>query len=54
MPRRIYEVLPDKSAAKSKYIRVVDNEAEDYLYPKAYFVFAHFPSAVKQAPLLAS
>ena len=30
-PRRIYEVLPDESAAKSRYIRVVDNEGEDYL-----------------------
>jgi len=25
-PRRIYEVLPDESAAKSRYIRVIDNE----------------------------
>jgi len=34
-PRRIYEVLPDEGAAKSKYIRVIDNEGEDYLYPAA-------------------
>lgn len=32
-PRRIYEVLPDESAAKSQYIRVIDNEGEDYIYP---------------------
>jgi hypothetical protein len=25
-PRRIYEVLPDENAAKSQYIRVIDNE----------------------------
>jgi len=37
-PRRIYEVLPDESAAKSQYIRVVDNEGEDYLYPAALSV----------------
>ena len=38
-PRSVYEVLPDESAAKSKYVRVVDNEGEDYLYPVDYFVF---------------
>ncbi len=48
-PRMIYEVLPDESAAKSKYIRVVDNEGEDYLYPVDYFVFADFPQAIEQA-----
>jgi hypothetical protein len=48
-PRMIYEVLPDESAAKSKYIRVVDNEGEDYLYPADYFVFVDFPQAIEQA-----
>ena len=48
-PRRIYEVLPDESAAKSQYIRVVDNEGEDYLYPAAYFLPVEFPLAVEQA-----
>ncbi len=31
-PRRIYAALPDGSAAKLQYIRVVDNKGEDYLY----------------------
>ncbi|HKZ80268.1 MAG TPA: hypothetical protein VJ124_18480 [Pyrinomonadaceae bacterium] len=53
-PRRIYEVLPDKSAAKSQYVRVIDNEGEDYLYPGTYFVFADFPPAVEQALMQAS
>jgi hypothetical protein len=53
-PRRIYEVLPDESAAKSHYIRVIDNEEEDYLYPASYFVFVDFPPAVEQALLEAS
>ena len=48
-PRRVYEVLPDESAAKSKYIRVVDDEGEDYLYPAAYFVLVDFPPAIEQA-----
>jgi hypothetical protein len=53
-PRRIYEVLPDESAAKSQYIRVIDDEGEDYLYPAAYFLFVDFPPAVKQVLLQAS
>lgn len=48
-PRRIYEVLPDESAARSNYIRVIDNEGEDYLYTAAYFVPVEFPPAVEQA-----
>jgi len=52
--RRVYEVLPDKNAAKSQYVRVIDNEGEDYLYPAAYFVFVDFPPAVEQALLQAS
>ena len=53
-PRRIYEVLPDESAAKSRYLRVIDNEGEDYLYPAAYFVFVDFSPAIEQALLQAS
>ncbi|NOT58212.1 MAG: hypothetical protein HOP18_26715 [Deltaproteobacteria bacterium] len=48
-PRRIYEVLPDESAAKSQYIRVIDDEGEDYVYPASYFVLVDFPPAVEQA-----
>ena len=53
-PRRIYRVLPDDSAAKSEYLRVIDDEGEDYLYPAAYFVFVDFPPAVEEALLKAS
>lgn len=53
-PRRVYEVLPDESAAKSKYVRVMDNEGEDYLYPAAYFMLVDFPPAIQQALLQAS
>ena len=53
-PHRVYEVLPDESAAKSRYVRVVDNEGEDYLYPANYFVFVDFPPSVQQALLKAS
>ena len=45
-PRMIYEVLPDESAAKSNYLRVIDNEGEDYLYPANYFVSLNFPHSI--------
>ena len=48
-PRRIYEVLPDDTAARSRYLRVIDNEGEDYLYPAAYFIRVSLPAAVKRA-----
>jgi hypothetical protein len=53
-PRRIYQVLPDDSAAKSYYVRVLDNEGEDYLYPADYFIFVEFPHEVEQALLQVS
>ena len=52
-PRMVYQVLPDERAAKSDYIRVVDNEGEDYLYPAKYFVLVDFPQPVKRALLRA-
>ena len=48
-PRMIYQILPDESAANSNYVRVVDNEGEDYLYPARYFVFVDFPASAKLA-----
>ena len=50
-PRKIYEVLPDESAARSNYVRVIDDEGEDYLYPSDYFVFMPFPQEVEKALL---
>ncbi len=41
--RTVYQVLPDESAARSNYIRIVDETGEDYLYPTAYFVFVEVP-----------
>lgn len=48
-PRMIYQVLPDEDAAKSNYIRVVDNEGEDYLYPAEYFMFLDLPREIERA-----
>jgi hypothetical protein len=53
-PRMIYQVLRDESAAKSNYIRVIDNEGEDYLYPADYFIFVDFPREIERALLRTS
>lgn len=53
-PRMIYQVLPDESAARSNYIRVIDNEGEDYLYPAEYFILVDFPPEIARALLQAS
>ncbi len=48
-PRMIYQILPDESAAKSDYVRVIDNEGEDYLYPAKYFLFLDLPNDLQRA-----
>jgi hypothetical protein len=53
-PRMIYQVLPDESAARSDYVRVIDNEGEDYLYPAHYFMFVELPVEVEKALLKAA
>jgi len=47
-PRMIYRILRDVSAAKSNYVRVIDNEGEDYVYPAEYFIFVDFSPTVKR------
>ncbi len=44
--RKIYKMLPDESAERSDYIRIIDDEGEDYLYPKKNFVFLSVPSEI--------
>lgn len=36
-PHKVYEVLPDPSAERSGWIRIVDETGEDYLYPATLF-----------------
>ena len=47
--RRIYQVLPDESAARSNFVRVIDDSGEDYLYPASCFVEVDLPKAVRDA-----
>ena len=52
--RTVYQVLPDESAAKSDYIRVVDETGEDYLYPASLFAPIELPREIEKALLLAT
>ena len=52
--RKIYQALPDERAAKSKYVRIVEESEEDYLYPEQYFVPVNLPATVEKALLKAS
>jgi len=46
--RKIYPILPDEKAAKEKYIRVIDESGEDYLYPASYFFVIELPQKVER------
>ena len=52
--RKIYQVLPDKSAARDDYIRIIDESGEDYLYPASYFVFVEVSDEAVHALAVAS
>ena len=47
--RKIYEVLQDLSAAKHNMIRVIDEEGEDYLYPRDWFLPIELPHNIEEA-----
>lgn len=47
--RKIYQIIPDKSAAELHQIRVIDESGEDYLYPEDFFVPVQLPQAVERA-----
>jgi hypothetical protein len=47
--RKIYPVLPDELAEKKKFIRIIDESGEDYLYPASYFFIIELPQKVERA-----
>jgi hypothetical protein len=51
--RKIYEVLPDSSAASRHMMRVVDESGEDYLYPEGFFAPIELPQSLQEALRLA-
>ncbi len=44
--RKLYQVLPDREAAREGYLRIVDESGEDYLYPSELFVALRLPAAI--------
>jgi hypothetical protein len=44
--RKLYQILPDREAAREGYLRVVDESGEDYIYPSDLFVSLRLPAAV--------
>ena len=46
---KVYQVLHDSTAEEEGLLRVIDESAEDYLYPSACFVFLDLPRAAREA-----
>ena len=44
--RKVYQAVPDRTAGREGYVRVIDESGEDYLYPTDYFVPVNLPLAV--------
>jgi hypothetical protein len=47
--RKVYRVLPDRTATATGYVRVIDESGEDYLYPTSFFVPVDVPPKAKRA-----
>lgn len=47
--RKIYRILPDRSAEKHDLLRVVDESGEDYLYPAKFFMALDLPQPLRSA-----
>jgi hypothetical protein len=47
--RKIYQVIPDESADKEGFIRVIDESGEDYFYPHSYFIAVQLPREAQEA-----
>lgn len=50
-PRKIYEILNDSKGGQHGMVRVIDEEGESYLYPKAWFLPIQLPETVERAVL---
>ena len=52
--RKIYQVVPDDTAAKINHIRILDESGYDYLFPASCFIDANLPKAVEAAVVQAA
>ncbi len=46
--RKLYQVLPDSSAKKEGYLRIIDESGDDYLYPAEYFLEISLPASIAE------
>lgn len=51
---KLYQVLPDVSAERIGWLRVIDESGEDYLYPGSFFQVLAVPHSVEASVLRAS
>ena len=51
---KVYQVLPDESAAKEDYLRVIDDSGENYLYPANSFILLALPQTAERTLLALS
>jgi hypothetical protein len=47
--RKVYQTLPDENAEKKRFLRVVDELGEDYLYPANYFFVLDLPQKIERS-----
>ena len=47
--KKIYELLDDPRAEQHNMVRVIDEEGEDYLYPRDWFLPIELPERIEQA-----
>lgn len=52
--RKLYQVLPDREAAKHGQLRVIDESGEDYLYPASFFAVVKLPPTIRRRVLAAA
>lgn len=49
--RKIDELLDDLEAEEHNMVRVIDEEVEDYLYPREWFLPIELPQRIEEAIL---
>ena len=47
--RKVYQAVPDATATERRFVRVIDESGEVYLYPEGYFVPIELPRAAERA-----
>jgi hypothetical protein len=52
--RKLYQVIPDRDAAKHGQLRVIDESGDDYLYPESFFAFVNLPPTIRRRVLAAA